>query len=292
MSGPVMIAHLLLERISRKTLDRIPESHSIMDDPAQVQAFNAIVSDQGLLVPINFYHAVQASSLLRAGETVLELACGPAGQLIRMAQLNPDAHFIGLDASAGMLEIAQKSMDNSGVSNAQLLLGDMTRLHQFVNASVDCIVCAMSLHHLPDRLSLDKFFSEVRRVLKPGGGLYLADFGRFKRKSTQRFFVHDRSSEQSPQFTQDYAESLAAAFSVEEIKNASRIMGGQLEFYATILAPFMLILKTAHRRTLDTAALQRIQDMYQTLTALQQRDFNNIARWFKMSGYDLPLKLY
>jgi ubiquinone/menaquinone biosynthesis C-methylase UbiE len=291
MSGPVMIAHLLLERISRKCLERIPESHCIMDDPAQVQAFNAIVSDQGLLVPINFYHALQASSLLKPGETVLELACGPGGQLIRMAQLNPANHFIGLDASAGMLEIARTSVDTSGVQNVELLLGDMSRLDRFADASVDCIVCAMSLHHLPDLLSLNRFCSEVHRVLKPDGGLYISDFGRFKRKSTQNFFAHDRSSEQSPQFTQDYAESLAAAFSVDEIKSAMQIMNHRLEFYPTILAPFMLILKTATRRTLDLASRQRVSSMYQSLTSLQQRDFNNIARWFKMSGYDLPLKL-
>jgi SAM-dependent methyltransferase len=291
MSGTAMMAHLLMERLSRKTLDRTPESHLIMDDPSQVEAFAAIVSDQGLLVPIHFYHALQASCVVKPGETVLELACGPAGQLLRMAQLNPEVRFIGLDASAGMLNIARESIVESGVANVSLMLGDMTDLSGITPASIDCVVCTMSLHHLPDLPALARAFSEMQQVLKPGGGLYIADFGRLKRKSTQKFFANDRSSEQSPQFTQDYAESLAAAFSVDEFKQAIGVMGQPFQFYPTVLAPFMLIFKTENRRALDSATCERVRAMYQTISPLQRRDFHNTARWFQLAGLALPLAL-
>jgi ubiquinone/menaquinone biosynthesis C-methylase UbiE len=291
MSATEMIFHLLLERVSLKKLDRIPESHLVMDDPGQAESFMDSSHDDGILVPIHFYHALQGSSLVKPGDTVLELACGPANQLSRMAQLNPEAQFIGLDASEAMLNIARDSLSRDGITNVKLMHGNMSSLTDIDDLSVDCVICTMSLHHLPDLSSLADTFSEIRRVLKTGGGLYIADFGRLKRRSTQRFFAYDRSEEQSSRFTTDYLESLAAAFSVEELRNATNLLGLELKVYETIPAPFMVIIKNADRRDLDAATKRRAVEMYDGLTSIQKRDFNNIARWFRLTGYGLRVEL-
>jgi demethylmenaquinone methyltransferase/2-methoxy-6-polyprenyl-1,4-benzoquinol methylase len=92
---------------------------------------------------------------LAAGATVLDVACG-TGDLCRdlaRARLRP----IGVDFSAGMLASAR--------TVAPLVRGDALRL-PFPDGSVDGITCGFALRNF---VSLDAFFAESARVLRPGG---------------------------------------------------------------------------------------------------------------------------
>jgi arsenite methyltransferase len=246
MSGPTMLAHLILERLSWNVLPRVPEPEQIMLDPLQNAAFMEAGREDGILAFIYFYQALQITPIIRDGDRVLDLGCGPANQLAQIARLNPRSHFVGLDASAHMLEQARTTL--TGVGNVELVSGDMTRLAGIEDASMDCVICTMSLHHLPDLAALSSTMREAMRVLKRGGGLYFVDFGRFKRAGTQRFFSQDRRDCQPEPFTQDYLHSLKAAFSLEELSNAAILLGPEVKCYSTPLAPFMVVFKSPARR--------------------------------------------
>ncbi len=291
MSGPAMLAHLLLERLSRRELARMPEPDLVMHAPTQVAAFVDCARDDGLLAFTHLFHALQITPLVRPGDRVLDLACGPANQLAQVALLNPHAHFVGLDASTTMLDVARTTLAHHAVDNVELTTGDMTQLSGFDDASMDGVMCTMSLHHLPDTLALVRTLREVRRVLKPEGALYLVDFGRLKRTRTQRFFAHDRRDCQSAQFTQDYLQSLQAAFSVIELRDATALLGPSVICYQTPLAPFMVVFKTVARRALDAETQYRMQQAHARLTPAQQQDFHVFARWFRAGGYTLPCAL-
>jgi ubiquinone/menaquinone biosynthesis C-methylase UbiE len=291
MSAAAMLAHLILERLSRRVLDRVPEPDLIMQEPAQLAAFVESGSEDGALAFTHFFHALQITPLIQPGDHVLDLACGPANQLAQIAMLNPQARFTGLDASPSMLQLARGTLARCGVNNVQLVSGDMTHLHGMEDAAMDGVVCTMSLHHLPDLPALQATLREIRRVLKPGGSLYLVDFGRLQRTSTQRFFSQDRRSCQSEQFTRDYFNSLRAAFSLAELSQAAALLGDGVIRYATPLAPFMVVFKTASRRRLDPATELTVRRQYARLTAAQQQDFRVFARWFRGAGYRLPCDL-
>jgi len=288
MSGPAMLLHLILERLSRRELLRVPEPKLIMDDPAQIAAFMESGREDGILAFLYFYHALQVTPVVRPGDKVLDLACGPANQLVQIARLNPNAHFVGLDASANMLATARATLARCAVGNVELLAGDMTRLTDIDDAAMDCVTCTMSLHHLPDLAALAATMREVRRVLKPGGGLYLADFGRLKRTSTQRFFAQARREHQPAQFTRDYLNSLKAAFSVGELSDAAALLGPGAVRHQTPLAPFMVIIKSAARRQLDATTRRLAREVYGRMTASQHADFQAFARWFRVAGCGLP----
>lgn len=290
MSVPTML-HLILERLSWHELSRVPEPELIMHDPYQTAAFMEAGREDGILAFIYFYHALQIAPVVRDGDRVLDLACGPANQLAQIARLNPRSHFVGLDASANMLGQARTTLTRAGVSNVELLSGNMTQLTGIDDASMDCVISTMSLHHLPDLAALSSTMREVRRVLKPSGGLYFVDFGRLKRASTQRFFSEDWHERQSAQFTQDYLNSLKAAFSVEELSNAVTVLDPGVVRHLTALAPFMVAFKSADRRKLDTATRKLAQELYERMPTIQQQNFQAIARWFRAGGYDLPCTL-
>lgn len=282
-----MLLHLLLEHFSHQQQPRVPEPELIMCNASHNEAFLDAGRKGGILAPIYLYHALQISRVVCAGDLVLDLACGPANQLLQIARLNPDARFVGLDASCEMLGQARNTL--ADVGNVELAAGDMTRLNGIKDVSMDCVICTMSLHHLPDLAALLTTIGEVARVLKPGGGFYLVDFARFKRASTQHFFSQDRRESQSEQFTQDYFDSMRAAFSLEELTSATAPLNPLC--HQTALAPFMVVFRSEDRRNMDEASALLARDLYGQLSVELQRDFHNFARWFRAGGFALPCEL-
>lgn len=288
MSASVLI-HLLRERIFWRKQPRVPEPDLVMESVAQASSFSQAGETGGVLAFLYLYNALQITSVLRPGDRVLDLACGPANQLMQIAHLNPDVRFVGLDASPAMLERAQSTLARAHVSNVELVQGDMIRLINLEDASMDCVICTMSLHHLPDQAALCATLREVRRVLKPQGRFYLMDFGRLKLLRTQRFFADDLR--QSAQFTEDYFNSLRAAFSVEELSAAVAPLGPKMQRHVTVLAPFIVVFRSPFQRPMDPQTLQRAKEAFASLSAAQQDNFRSVANWFRISGYALPCDL-
>lgn len=286
MSGVILLAHLTLERLSWKSLPRVPEPEPVMNDLVQNEAYSIAGRQDGVLAFFCFYHALQISMLIRGNDRVLDLGCGPANQLAQIARLNPDAHFTGLDASAEMLARAGDTIRQ--LANISLVRSDMTNLSGIADASMDCVISTMSLHHLPDTAALSATMREVRRVLKPGGGIYFVDFGRFKHLATQRFFAQDLRDSQSASFMKDYFNSLRAAFSVEEFLQAAQVFASDVSLLSTPLAPFTVILKSHRRRAVDDKLRTQVQHIYRHMSPGQQEDFQLYARWLNAGGITLP----
>jgi ubiquinone/menaquinone biosynthesis C-methylase UbiE len=260
-----------------------------MESVAQTVSFTQAGDQGGVLAFLYLYNALQISAVLQPGDRVLDLACGPANQLVQVARLNPEVRFVGLDASPTMLQCAQSTLAQASVSNVELVQGDMTSLTHLEDASLEGVICTMSLHHLPDQKALCALMHEVRRVLKPQGRYYLMDFGRLKRLSTQRFFADDLR--QSAQFTEDYFNSLRAAFSVDELTAAVEPLGPDVQRHVTLLAPFIVVFRSAFQRPMNLPTLQRAKEAFASLSPAQKNNFRNVANWFRASGFALPCDL-
>ncbi len=291
MSGPRMMINLLLDRLAFTGTARVPERELVMDDPCQADAFDAAGSDGGILEFLYLYHALQATTVIRPGDAVLDLACGPGNQLVLTATLNPDSDFVGIDASPRMVDKAKALVARQGVKNVEVCLGDMTDLTGFAAASVDSLTCTMSLHHLADVGELGSAFSEMGRILRPRGGAYLADFGRMNRLATMRHFSSEWKREQSPAFTRDFLQSLQAAFTVSELTGAVAGMGHAMERFTTPLAPFLVVFKTGWRREWSPQIASRVQSRYEKLSPGQRRKFQALSRWLLAGGCELPSRM-
>jgi len=100
-------------------------------------------------------------------ESLLDVGCGTGIILSVLEKERPSAKLAGLDLSEKMLEVARRRLSE----NVALVHGDSENL-PFEDASFGIVNCSESFHHYPNP---GKVFSEVKRVLKPGGYFVLCD---------------------------------------------------------------------------------------------------------------------
>jgi SAM-dependent methyltransferase len=165
----------------------------------------------------------------------------------------------------------------------------MEALDGIDDASADAVISTMSLHHLPDEATLQLTMREARRVLKPGGGIFIVDFGRIKREAGQSFFANDRKAVQPEVYTKDYYDSMRAAFSLSDLRNAASILGAEANIKRTFLVPFLVVICSAGA-TPGAAAQQAAKAFFASLTRRQRYDFRDLVRFFAHGGYPLAFK--
>jgi SAM-dependent methyltransferase len=107
---------------------------------------------------------------LGAGDTVLDVACGPGNFTREFARtVGPNGLALGIDGSRTMLERGGEELRRTELGNLVLIRGDATAL-PFRDATVDAICCFAALHLFSDPFAgLD----EMRRALRPGGRIAL-----------------------------------------------------------------------------------------------------------------------
>lgn len=96
---------------------------------------------------------------------ILDIATGTGDLAIMMSQLNPDK-IIGLDISAGMLDVGKRKIANVNLSNKiDMVVGDSENM-PFDDNTFDAITVSFGVRNFAN---LDKGLTEIKRVLKPGG---------------------------------------------------------------------------------------------------------------------------
>jgi SAM-dependent methyltransferase len=109
---------------------------------------------------------------IEPGSTVLDLGCGAGTDLLIAAQMvGAEGRVIGIDMTATMLDRARASAEEMGLGNVELHEGLIESV-PVADASVDVVISNGVIDLVPDK---EPVFSEIDRVLRPGGRLQIAD---------------------------------------------------------------------------------------------------------------------
>ena len=108
-------------------------------------------------------------------DSVLDLGCGTGTLAIWLKQRVSEAQVAGLDADPDVLSRARRKAFAASTP-LEFVEASSTQL-PFPDESFDAVLSTLFFHHLRDP-EKRKTLAEVARVLRPGGELHVADYGR------------------------------------------------------------------------------------------------------------------
>lgn len=128
-----------------------------------------------------FKTALIAQANIGKGQRVLDLGCGTATLALQIKQTQPEAEVVGIDIDPEMLAMGWAKARNAGLA-LMLEEGSAYQLPYPAN-SFDRVLSSLVMHHLTTA-NRHRALAEAFRVLKPGGELHVADYGKPHRLST------------------------------------------------------------------------------------------------------------
>ncbi len=104
---------------------------------------------------------------------VVDVGAGTGTLAISLAQARPDVTVTGVDGDQEILALAQDKPGAELVTWRKGLAGELP----LADDCADAVVTSLVLHHL-DWGAKQRALAEMARVLRPGGRLHIADWGR------------------------------------------------------------------------------------------------------------------
>lgn len=124
---------------------------------------------------------------VKEGETVLDIGCGNG--LIAPFFLDRSAFYVGVDIAENLTDIAvERYRDAVKSGRARFLRGDATGL-PVSDGEFDVAIIFAVLHHIPSASLRRKFFTEIRRVLRPHGRVKITVWNLFNDWAKEKFDV-------------------------------------------------------------------------------------------------------
>ena len=187
------------------------------DVSAQVKTALADINDEVLS---RFYGCGSPLPPLLEGCTVLDLGCGAGRDAYLASRLvGPDGRVIGVDMTNEQLDVANRNLDaqmkrfgytKANVEFRQGFIEDL-RAVGIEDNSIDVVISNCVVNLSPDKRAV---FSEIFRVLKPGGELFFADV--FAGRRVPEEFYSDPVL---------HGECLAGAMYIEDFRRLLRDLG-------------------------------------------------------------------
>lgn len=103
---------------------------------------------------------------MKQGDSAVDICCGTCDWSITMAEATKTGSVVGLDFSAGMLEVGRRKVEERRLDERISLVQGNAMSLPFGDHSFDYATIGFGLRNVPD---LVQVLNEMKRVVKPGG---------------------------------------------------------------------------------------------------------------------------
>lgn len=142
----------------------------VMESYDEVVAYDALTK-QFLAILHNGFVETVINKGTQKGR-FLEVGSGTGWISIGIAKYNPNVEITCIDLSENMIKVAKSNSNQENVGDrVSFQVGSAVDI-PFEDNSFDTVYCHNMLHHIPDP---EKMVSEMSRVLKNDGGLFIRD---------------------------------------------------------------------------------------------------------------------
>jgi ubiquinone/menaquinone biosynthesis C-methylase UbiE len=112
---------------------------------------------------------------IKSRERILDLGCGTATLTLLIKEQHPDATVVGIDGDEKIVQIGSRKIKKAGLGIT--LTQAMAFALPYPDDPFDRVLSSLMFHHLTRENKLSSF-KEIYRVLRNGGELHIADFGK------------------------------------------------------------------------------------------------------------------
>jgi ubiquinone/menaquinone biosynthesis C-methylase UbiE len=143
---------------------------------------------------------------------LLDIGCGTARMLLTLARELPAIRFTGTDVSKEMIALARENVREAGLEERiTLTVASAEALDKFPTEGFDVVQCHGAFSGWLEPL---KSLDEVKRVLRPGGVLYIRDWNRAAPEDELAGYLEGAAKEQARRVRMAYESS----YTFEEFK--------------------------------------------------------------------------
>lgn len=213
------------QTLGSQRLERLPEPSQITVNDENVVQYDQVMTTKLVLAYAAGLAIVHRSRGDASQRTAVDLACGPGHYTLCLARYLGYQRIAGVDLSPRMVEVARKNAASEGLADrVAFRIGDVCRLDAFDAGSVDLTSFTDAAHHMPDIATVGKVLCEMDRITRPDGLVMLMDLARLRTaRLTERYvntLAWDYRARGLPQFFEDFRNSMYAAWTPEEIREA------------------------------------------------------------------------
>jgi ubiquinone/menaquinone biosynthesis C-methylase UbiE len=197
-------------------LERVLEPE-VMDSELDAHEYatfdNSVVNDE---------FVTRALSLAPPSGYVLDVGTGPGDIAVLFASRAPALRFLAIDLGEHMLGLARRNVVSARLVDRVEIARLDAKATGRPAGSFDMVISNSLVHHIPDP---EELFRELRRVARPGAGLFIKDLHRPASTSELNTLVDKYAAGCTPYQTQTFLDSLHAALTVDEVTTMLRRLG-------------------------------------------------------------------